>query len=154
MSVKKISFIEMTTSLLFFAVGIYYLVSIIPGQVESFNPSHPNATTFPYVTGIIFTFLSLLWCINTLRGQTIESLDYHVLLNILLISAGLFALTYFVIFLGYLIGGALSIMVIMVACNGKESIAKLVISSFVLSVVYYLLFIKMMSVDLGAFPAF
>ncbi len=154
MSVKKISFIEMTTSLLFLAAGIYYLVSIIPGQVESFTPSHPNATTFPYVIGFIFTFLSLLWCINTLRGQSIESLDYQLLLKILVISAGLFVLTYLVVFLGYLIGGALSIMAIMVSCNGKESIAKLLTSSIVLSVLYYLLFIKMMNVDLGAFPEF
>jgi hypothetical protein len=146
---------RMSLTELIFAVGSNFLglliiVYIIPSQVVVYDPSPPNARTFPYVISIIYLILSSIWLFNVIMGRRTEEhlIDTKSLLIGSFIAVIFICFSFLMQTIGYIIGGTSAVICVIFMINGFRKWGLFAFVGLFLTLVYYVFFTKVMKIEL------
>ncbi len=132
-------------SLLACLVTIFYL---IPTWIDVYSYGWPTPRTFPYTTCTIHAILCTIWLVNSLFGRNVKALSGEVIKMGITLNAIIMILCGMIYVVGYIAGGFVAVCIIITLVKGPKFWLKAVISSAIISVVYYVFFKYGMKVGL------
>ncbi|MBM9518884.1 tripartite tricarboxylate transporter TctB family protein [Desulforhopalus vacuolatus] len=142
---------EIIASTLAFLLGILFLFYIIPTQIEDYSTTLPNARTFPYALGGLFTLLSICWTVIAVidrkypMGVSIGNLFAGVITGILF-----FFMTTVMQELGYLLCGAAMVTITILFIEGIHRWKMALISGISITLLFFFFFNKLLNIELPA----
>lgn len=131
--------------------GLIFLFHLIPTQIMDPSPIIPNAKTFPYLLGSVFTLLSGKWLLSCCLTAKAEGL-FHTSPRPLLAGLGIGA-TFLVVGvligkLGYLIGGSICTLIVILSIEGRSKLTLACLGGIVLPVLFALFFGKLLHIEI------
>ncbi len=132
-------------SLLACLVTIFYL---IPNWIDVYSYGWPTPRTFPYTTCTIHAVLCTIWLVNALFGRNVKALSGEVIKMGITLNAIIMILCGLIFVTGYLVGGFISVAIIITLVKGPQFWLKSLMFSALITLGYYVFFKYGMKVGL------
>ncbi len=126
-------------------VTLFYL---IPNWIDVYSYGWPTPRTFPYTTCTIHTILCTIWLVNAMFGRNVKALSGEVIKMGITLNAIIMILCGLIFVTGYLVGGFISVAIIITLVKGPSYFPKSLIASALITGGYYVFFKYGMKVGL------
>ncbi len=138
--------LELIFSIIFMLAALFFTFYVIPHQIPV-TGEFPDQRTFPLISSIILSFLSLIWVINTIRKA--PKYDDEFILKGIGVGAILLLTVFLYDLVGYIVAGIITSAAVAFMIDNRKLVS-IGLFSVCLTILYYLFFSKLLNV---AFPS-
>ncbi len=145
---KEYGYLEVMLAAFSLVSCLFTIFYLIPVWIDVYSYGWPTPRTFPYTTCILHTILCTIWLVNALFGRNVKALSGEVIKMGITLNAIIMILCGLIYVTGYIFGGFISVAIIITLVKGPEYWLKSMISSAIITLVYFTFFKYVMKVGL------
>lgn len=144
---------EIVAAVIFGLAGLVVLFHLIPAQIMDPSPTIPNAKTFPYLLGGVFTLLCIKWlfdsCIAVKKEGAAHGFPGKLLVG-LAIGSVFLGIGFLIGKLGYLFGGTICTFLVIIAIEGRTKLVTAILGGIITTVMFSIIFGKLLHIEIPA----
>ncbi len=145
---KDYGYLEVLVAAFSLVACLVTLFYLIPNWIDVYSYGWPTPRTFPYTTCTIHTILCTIWLVNALFGRNVKALSAEVIKMGITLNAIIMILCGLIFVTGYIVGGFISVAIIITLVKGPSFFPKAMMYAAVITGVYYVFFKYGMKVGL------